>query len=138
MQGSGAAVSVKVKRSTVFSKIITAYCKKKGVEEDSVKLVFDGARVEPESTPEEVRACECLSRDVYCRRRFVALRTGGPKGCIYSRHARAMLRRRGLLDVRTNITPPLLPMQLGLNDNEEITVQQNMTGGCSFCVALQR
>lgn len=48
--------SLQVKTTTKFTKIIDAYCNKKGVDPATVRLTFEGDRIEPTQTPEEVRA----------------------------------------------------------------------------------
>ena len=50
----GNEVYFKVKHTTPFLKIMTAYCKKVGVEADTVRFLFDGTRIRPDQTPEEV------------------------------------------------------------------------------------
>ena len=41
----------KVKRSTKFEKVISAFCDKKSWDVRSVKFLFDGQRIQPEQTP---------------------------------------------------------------------------------------
>eukprot|EP00823_Brevimastigomonas_motovehiculus_P005231 TRINITY_DN373_c0_g3_i1.p1 TRINITY_DN373_c0_g3~~TRINITY_DN373_c0_g3_i1.p1 ORF type:complete len:126 (-),score=50.65 TRINITY_DN373_c0_g3_i1:402-779(-) len=50
----GNEIFFKVKKSTQFRKVMSAYCKKVGAEQDTVRFLFDGKRVRPESTPEEL------------------------------------------------------------------------------------
>ena len=50
----GNEVYFKVKRTTQFSKVMTAYCKKVGADLDSVRFLFDGARLNPQQTPAEL------------------------------------------------------------------------------------
>jgi small ubiquitin-related modifier len=47
----GNEVYFKVKRTTQFSKIMNAYCKKIGAESDSVRFLFDGNRLRADQTP---------------------------------------------------------------------------------------
>jgi len=47
----GNEVYFKVKRTTQFSKVMSAYCKKVGAEQDSVRFLFDGTRIRPDQTP---------------------------------------------------------------------------------------
>eukprot|EP00036_Acanthoecidae_sp_10tr_P009166 CAMPEP_0182920946 /NCGR_PEP_ID=MMETSP0105_2-20130417/3827_1 /TAXON_ID=81532 ORGANISM="Acanthoeca-like sp., Strain 10tr" /NCGR_SAMPLE_ID=MMETSP0105_2 /ASSEMBLY_ACC=CAM_ASM_000205 /LENGTH=99 /DNA_ID=CAMNT_0025058421 /DNA_START=63 /DNA_END=362 /DNA_ORIENTATION=- len=42
----------KIKRSTPMRKLISTYCKKKGLQADSVRFLFDGEQINPEATPE--------------------------------------------------------------------------------------
>jgi len=53
--GDGNEVYFKVKKSTVFSKVMAAYCKKVGAEPDSVRFLFDGVRIQGSQTPEELQ-----------------------------------------------------------------------------------
>jgi len=50
----GNEVFFKVKRTTQFSKVMTAYCKKVGAEAESVRFLFDGTRIRPDQTPAEL------------------------------------------------------------------------------------
>lgn len=50
----GNEVYFKVKKTTIFSKVMAAYCKKVGAEPDSVRFLFDGQRIQGSQTPEEV------------------------------------------------------------------------------------
>lgn len=50
----GNEVYFKVKKTTQFSKVMAAYCKKVGAEPDSVRFLFDGTRIQGQQTPEEV------------------------------------------------------------------------------------
>lgn len=66
----GNEVYFKVKKTTQFSKVMAAYCKKVGADQDSVRFLFDGQRVQPASTPEEVcimRRFVCVWMHVYVR-----------------------------------------------------------------------
>jgi small ubiquitin-related modifier len=50
----GAEMQFKVKPTTKFGKMITAYCSRKGLDEKSVRFVFDGQRLNEQSTPAEM------------------------------------------------------------------------------------
>eukprot|EP00887_Chlorella_sp_A99_P002709 scaffold6.g2709.t1 len=50
----GGEVVFKVKGHTKFEKILNAYCQKKAMEANQVRFVFDGTRVNPMSTPDDV------------------------------------------------------------------------------------
>jgi small ubiquitin-related modifier len=50
----GMEVQFKVRPTTRFSKIIDAYCTKKGVQSASIKFLYDGHRLSSDTTPEEV------------------------------------------------------------------------------------
>ena len=51
----GAEMQFKVKPTTKFGKMIAAYCSRKGLDEKTVRFVFDGQRLSEQSTPAEVR-----------------------------------------------------------------------------------
>mmetsp|Transcript_13962 Transcript_13962/g.40484 ORF Transcript_13962/g.40484 Transcript_13962/m.40484 type:complete len:92 (+) Transcript_13962:62-337(+) len=44
-------VHFKVKPHTKFSKVMDAYCSKKAVAGDSIRFMFDGSRIQRDSTP---------------------------------------------------------------------------------------
>jgi small ubiquitin-related modifier len=48
----GAETIFKVKWTTKFSKIMEAYCKKFGLEQGGIRLVFDGSRLDEHESPE--------------------------------------------------------------------------------------
>ncbi len=50
----GNEVFFKVKRTTQFHKVMGAYCKKVGADMESVRFLFDGQRLQPNQTPQEV------------------------------------------------------------------------------------
>jgi len=50
----GNEVYFKVKRTTAFAKVMSAYCKKVGADQESVRFLFDGQRVRPDQTPEDL------------------------------------------------------------------------------------
>jgi len=50
----GNEVFFKVKKTTQFSKIFGAYCKKVGADQASVRFLFDGNRVRDDQTPEQL------------------------------------------------------------------------------------
>ena len=49
--GNGAVTHFKVKKSTKFRKILTAYASKAGIEERAIRLMVDGERVNLEQCP---------------------------------------------------------------------------------------
>jgi hypothetical protein len=51
----GNEVYFKVKKTTQFSKVMSAYCKKVGADLESVRFLFDGQRLRPDQTPQDVR-----------------------------------------------------------------------------------
>ena len=44
----------KVKKTTKFEKILNAFCQKKAVDISQVRFVFDGTRINPSMTPEDM------------------------------------------------------------------------------------
>ena len=50
----GNEVFFKVKKTTTFSKVMHAYCKKVGTDIESVRFLFDGTRLRPEQTPADL------------------------------------------------------------------------------------
>ena len=44
----------KVRRTTAFSKVYGAYANQKAIQEDSIVFVFDGTRVQKDSTPDSL------------------------------------------------------------------------------------
>jgi small ubiquitin-related modifier len=50
----GNEVYFKVKKTTTFAKVMSAYCKKVGAEPDNIRFLFDGQRLRPEQTPADV------------------------------------------------------------------------------------
>jgi small ubiquitin-related modifier len=51
---TGGEVVFKVKRTTKFAKIRDAFCQKKSWVADQVRFVYDGQRLDPNATPEEL------------------------------------------------------------------------------------
>ncbi|KAI8470055.1 MAG: small ubiquitin-like modifier 1 [Monoraphidium minutum] len=62
---TAAEVHFKVKTHTKLEKVITAYCTKKAIEPSSVRFVFDGTRINPNSTPEDLGMEDGDSIDVF-------------------------------------------------------------------------
>ncbi|KAI3436522.1 hypothetical protein D9Q98_005939 [Chlorella vulgaris] len=50
---SGGEVVFRVKGHTKFEKIISAFCQKKSVDPAQVRFVFDGNRINAQSTPDD-------------------------------------------------------------------------------------
>eukprot|EP00040_Diaphanoeca_grandis_P038577 m.256795 g.256795 ORF g.256795 m.256795 type:complete len:106 (-) comp34699_c0_seq1:109-426(-) len=44
----------KIKRSTPMRKLISAYCKKQGLNAASVRFLFDGETISPDATPDSM------------------------------------------------------------------------------------
>lgn len=49
----GGELVFKVKKTTKFSRILDTFCQRKSWAASQVRFVFDGQRVDPNSTPEE-------------------------------------------------------------------------------------
>jgi small ubiquitin-related modifier len=50
----GEEVHFRVKPHTVMEKVIKAFCSKIGVEPSTVRLTFDGQRIDPKQTSKEI------------------------------------------------------------------------------------
>merc|ERR1712034_297360 len=50
----GNEVYFKVKQTTKLSKLMNAYCNRVGKELSAVRFLFDGERLQPDSTPEQL------------------------------------------------------------------------------------
>ncbi|CEL93224.1 unnamed protein product [Vitrella brassicaformis CCMP3155] len=50
----GQEVFFKIKRSTKLEKLMNAYCNRLGQSQEGVRFLFDGERVHPHQTPEEL------------------------------------------------------------------------------------
>ncbi|XP_059660164.1 small ubiquitin-related modifier 1-like [Cornus florida] len=50
----GNEVFFRIKRSTQLRKLMTAYCDRQSVELTSIAFLFDGRRLRPEQTPDEL------------------------------------------------------------------------------------
>lgn len=48
---NGSEMCFQIKNSTRMSKMIETYCSRMGCSPDSVRFLYDGVRVQPESTP---------------------------------------------------------------------------------------
>lgn len=48
-------VFFKIKRTTALSKLMNAFCERQGKSLQSVRFLFDGARVNPSDSPDSVR-----------------------------------------------------------------------------------
>jgi hypothetical protein len=51
----GNEIFFKIKKSTPFRKLMDAYCKRQGTDENGILFLVDGKRLRPEQTPDEVR-----------------------------------------------------------------------------------
>ena len=47
-------VTFKVKKTTLFSKVINSYLSRTGLDKNSVRFLFDGSRIQDENTPESL------------------------------------------------------------------------------------
>ena len=50
----GNEVFFKIKKTTPLSKLIGAYIQRQGVNGESIRFLFDGNRIGPDQTPEEL------------------------------------------------------------------------------------
>jgi len=53
----GTEVLFKIKKHTPLKKLMDAYCARQGVQANSLRFLYDGERIGPESSPKEVREC---------------------------------------------------------------------------------
>ncbi|KAK3253573.1 hypothetical protein CYMTET_37178 [Cymbomonas tetramitiformis] len=47
-------VHFRVKTTTKFDKIMSAFCEKRGIDKQLTRFIFDGHRLRPDQTPQEV------------------------------------------------------------------------------------
>jgi hypothetical protein len=50
----GNEVYFKIKRQTPLRKLIDAYCQRQSKSPDSIRFLYDGQRIQPEATPEDL------------------------------------------------------------------------------------
>lgn len=43
-----------MRKSTSLGKLITVFCQKKNLSQDSLRFIFDGGNIEPSQTPQQV------------------------------------------------------------------------------------
>jgi hypothetical protein len=46
----------KIKKQTPLRKLIEAYCQRQGVDQNSIRFLYDGNRIQPEQMPKDVIA----------------------------------------------------------------------------------
>ena len=56
----GSVVHFKIKRNTQLKKLMQAYCDRQGFQMNSIRFMFDGNHIGPDTTPSEV-STECPS-----------------------------------------------------------------------------
>ena len=61
---SGDETVFKLKKTTPLKKMMNAYAERQGVSLISMKFLFDGARIQPESTPEQLKMTDGEQIDV--------------------------------------------------------------------------
>ncbi|MBW0463634.1 hypothetical protein O181_003349 [Austropuccinia psidii MF-1] len=54
VDGKGNEVFFKIKRSTALEKLMNAYAERAGQHKNSIRFMFDGAKVRPEDTPHDL------------------------------------------------------------------------------------
>ena len=54
VNADGAEVYFKIRRNTALKKLMDAYCKKQGVNRQSVRFLFDGAPLDESKTPDDL------------------------------------------------------------------------------------
>eukprot|EP01122_Echinamoeba_exundans_P014502 TRINITY_DN6585_c1_g1_i1.p1 TRINITY_DN6585_c1_g1~~TRINITY_DN6585_c1_g1_i1.p1 ORF type:complete len:119 (-),score=32.75 TRINITY_DN6585_c1_g1_i1:86-397(-) len=50
----GSEVLFKIKRSTPLRKLMDAYCQKQSIAPTSLRFLFDGKRVQPDQSPQDI------------------------------------------------------------------------------------
>ena len=55
VNADGGEMYFKIKRSTQLKKLMDAYCKKQGISRSSVRFLFDGAQLDENKTPDDVK-----------------------------------------------------------------------------------
>lgn len=70
---NGTEVYFKLKTDTQMKKVFAAYCERKAIGMESIRFVFNGSRVSPESTP---KSLEMEDNDIID---VVVAQTGGSK-----------------------------------------------------------
>ncbi|KAI9227936.1 MAG: ubiquitin-related domain-containing protein [Piptocephalis tieghemiana] len=64
VDGNNNEVFFKIKRLTQLRKLMDAYCTRQGKDEKTVRFLYDGVRLKPDSTPEEMEMEDGDSIDV--------------------------------------------------------------------------
>lgn len=54
----GSVVHFKIKRNTQLKKLMQAYCDRQGFQMNTIRFMFDGNHLGPETTPAEVRTTQ--------------------------------------------------------------------------------
>lgn len=55
IDSNGTEVYFKLKKDTQMKKVFAAYCERKAVEYDSIRFLFNGDRITPDSTPSSLK-----------------------------------------------------------------------------------
>lgn len=71
--------ATQVKRTTQLKKLMEAYCARVGTQSNQVRFLFDGIRIKPEQTPEDVR----VALDIICSCDFCLIRLCCCIACVY-------------------------------------------------------
>lgn len=51
----GSVVHFKIKRNTVFKKLMNSYCERQGFQRSALRFMFDGSPLGEEQTPADVK-----------------------------------------------------------------------------------
>ena len=54
MTQDGNEIFFKIKMTTPLQKLMTAFCNRHGIDQNSVRFLFDGTRINPNQTPQEL------------------------------------------------------------------------------------
>ena len=55
VNADGGEMFFKIKRSTQLKKLMDAYCKKQGITRSSVRFLFDGAPLDENKSPDDIK-----------------------------------------------------------------------------------
>lgn len=75
VSGDGSEVFFKISSTTPLSKLISAYCKRKSIEESSVRFLYDGERIDPSKSATDLDMEDDDIIDALVQQ------TGGGDGC---------------------------------------------------------
>lgn len=70
-------VFFKIKRTTKLEKLMNAFCERQGKSMTAVRFLFDGTRVQPTDTPDNVSYLSCLLPP-HCTETFLFPQEGKP------------------------------------------------------------
>ncbi|RZC62416.1 hypothetical protein C5167_024160 [Papaver somniferum] len=54
IQDDNTEVAFRIRRSSQFSKLISAYCEMKKIDDKTYRFLYDGKRLDPKQTPDDI------------------------------------------------------------------------------------